>query len=482
MTRRQPQGKKMRAVPEANRPAIESGRTEQAYRALFQSLNDGFCIIEVLVDGAEQAVDFLCIDANAAFERQFGAQGRRGAETGPLFAATGEALSKVALSGEPARFEYCDAASDRWFDASAYPVDPPEMRRVAVLLRDITDHKRAESALRESEERLRMALEAGRMGAWRFDLKTGAQEWSRKQFELFGLEPDAGPPTRDLFLSLVLPEDLPVVEFGPQDLLPGRGFLDSEFRIRRPNGEIRWLVGHTVLRRGADGEALEMIGLNWDITERKRAEAALRETQERLQVLVSELQHRTRNLIAVVRAMAHRTMRSSATLSDFMTRFQVRLGALARVQGLASRVREGRPITFDALIESELAAHAEAGEAGRVRLIGPKAIGLRPGAVQSLAMALHELTTNAVKYGAFRHKNGRLVVRWSLEKPEDGGERWLSIDWKESGVEIDARPAHKGQGRELIERALPYQFGARTTFDMEPDGVRCTIRLPLNLA
>ena len=97
-------------------------------------------------------------------------------------------------------------------------------------------------------------------------------------------------------------------------------------------------------------------------------------------------------------------------------------------------------------------------------------------------MALHELTTNAVKYGALGQRSGHLHVRWWREQDENGSP-WILVDWKESGVEpaqTAGEPRRAGNGRQLIENALPYQFGARTTFVIEPDGVHCTIALPLS--
>jgi two-component system CheB/CheR fusion protein len=96
-------------------------------------------------------------------------------------------------------------------------------------------------------------------------------------------------------------------------------------------------------------------------------------------------------------------------------------------------------------------------------------------------MALHELATNAVKYGALKQPNGHLTMRWGKETSEESGEAWLHVDWKESGVEVPTLVGDTGQGRKLIERALPYQFGARTTFDLEPDAVHCTISLPVTV-
>jgi two-component sensor histidine kinase len=208
---------------------------------------------------------------------------------------------------------------------------------------------------------------------------------------------------------------------------------------------------------------------------------ALRESQERLVSVVAELQHRTRNLISVVGTMAKGTLRTSKIFDDFSATFQGRLEVLGRAQGLLFRAEGGR-VTFDELINTELSAQSiSAGENGSVTLDGPKGIALCSRTVQSLAMALHELMTNAVKYGALNQPNGHLTVWWRQEILVESGKPWLHLDWQESGVEMppsDGEPQGTGQGRELIERVLPYQFDAQTTFAMEADGVHCTISLP----
>jgi two-component sensor histidine kinase len=208
-------------------------------------------------------------------------------------------------------------------------------------------------------------------------------------------------------------------------------------------------------------------------------DVALREREERLAVVVAELQHRTRNLISVVGTIADNTLKTSDTFDDFKVSYHGRLEVLGRAQGLLFRKKEGGRVTFDELLNSELAAQSvRVGENGSVTLDGPKGVRLRSGTVQTLAMVLHELVTNAVKYGALKQPNGHLTVRWRQETLGENGKPWLHLDWKESGVEMPPLGAGTGQGRELIERALPYQFGAQTTFALEADGVHCTISLP----
>src|SRR3984885_12114520 len=255
-----------------------------------------------------------------------------------------------------------------------------------------------------------------------------------------------------------------------------RDLASTEREVHGNDGS--WYLTRLKPYRTVEGKIDGVVVTFVDIGERRRAEDALRESESRMRILVGELQHRTRNLIGVVMAMVDRTA-VEGTLDEFKASFGDRLMALARVQGLLSRAAPGDSVTFDNLLESELSAQSEDG--GTVTFDGPPSIVVRSNSVQALAMALHELTTNAVKYGALGQTSGRLHVRWRVQA--ENGSPWIIVDWKESGVETaqpNAGARGAGNGRRLIEDALPYQFGARTTFAIEPDGVHCTIALPLS--
>ena len=229
-----------------------------------------------------------------------------------------------------------------------------------------------------------------------------------------------------------------------------------------------------------DDESGRRVGVIFqDITERKRAEAAQRASEERLQVLVAELQHRTRNLLAVVRSVADKTVRTSDSLGDFKLKFRDRLDALARVQGLLSRLDQDR-VTFPELLRAELLAHGVTGAGVQITLEGPSDVALRSTTVQPLAMALHELATNAIKYGALSQPQAHLTVRWQRLAPsQPGGKLWLLIDWRETGVDMSVHASRgSGAGRELIEHAVPHQLRGETRYVLSNDGVHCTIVLP----
>ena len=225
------------------------------------------------------------------------------------------------------------------------------------------------------------------------------------------------------------------------------------------------------------GTIVEWLGTSTEIND-------LREMQERQGVMVAELQHRTRNLITVVRSLSERTSANAVSIHDFRARFNQRLSALSRVQGLLSHLSAGQRVTFDELLRSELGALGALDANGdKVTLDGPAGVRLRSTTVQTFALALHELATNAVKYGALATQGGHLTVSWRVVPVDDGGEPRLHADWRETGVpltEVGSEPRGGGYGRELIERALPYQLKARTTYELTADGVHCTIDVPIS--
>jgi two-component sensor histidine kinase len=182
--------------------------------------------------------------------------------------------------------------------------------------------------------------------------------------------------------------------------------------------------------------------------------------------------------LAVVQSVANRTARSNSSLEVFRTEFESRLHALSRVQSLLARV-EDEAVDLHTMIDCELAAHAEKGiENGKIIVAGPR-VALPATAAQALGLALHELATNAVKYGALAQPSAKLAVTWEI-RPQDPEPR-VAVDWRESGVSMPAggRPNRKGYGMELIERALPYQLRAKTEVQFGADGVRCGIIVPI---
>jgi two-component system, chemotaxis family, CheB/CheR fusion protein len=211
-------------------------------------------------------------------------------------------------------------------------------------------------------------------------------------------------------------------------------------------------------------------GVVLDISERKHAE-------QTNVMLIAELQHRTRNLLAVVDGLAQQTLASCKTLADFAVPFRQQLATLSRVQGLLSR-GETSPVMISELVELELSALGAKPDGVRVIIRGPD-VALPSRSVQILALGLHELATNARKHGALASRDGQLSVTWTVG--EETGERRLMLKWEETGIVArgvsDAERV--GLGRTLIEESLPFQLDAETRLEIGGDTVRCSVTLAL---
>lgn len=324
---------------------------------------------------------------------------------------------------------------------------------------------------RQADERLRTLMEGIPQLVWRSNDR-GYWTWAGPQWLTFtGQDPEDAQERG--WLDAVHPEDHDAVLVA-WECAHHEGQLDTEFRIRRiSDGQYLWHHTRSTPVRDEMGRITEWLGTSTDVQ-------SLKEMQERQAVLVAELQHRTRNLLGVVRSIATQTMASTGPTPVFLEHFATRLSALSRVQGLLSRAQQ-EPITLDALLRLELDALG-ATEGKHIRLEGPS-VSIRPSLVQMLALGFHELATNARKYGALSGKGGHLEVKWRLE--DNAVDRALHIVWREEGIDhVPTLSAEQqsGYGRRLIEKALPYTLGAETTYNLEPEALLCTITLPLDRA
>lgn len=247
----------------------------------------------------------------------------------------------------------------------------------------------------------------------------------------------------------------------------GRIF-EHEFRLRDASRGYRWYLARATAIRNSAGEVTKWAGSLIDIHERRTAEA-------RQRLLFAELQHRVKNVLGVVRSIVSQTVETSASLDEFATHFDGRLSALARTQ--TSLARHGNlGVDLEELIAEELLSHAPADDR-QIAISGPS-IRIGDRAAEALGLAIHELATNAVKYGAFANPQGRVSVRWTLRQV--GGERRLHLEWTEDTVPvIDPNPKHVGFGREFLERGLPFELGADTALEFRPGGLRFVLDAPL---
>jgi PAS domain S-box-containing protein len=345
-------------------------------------------------------------------------------------------------------------------------------RRVEERTRELAA---ANGALAESERRFRTLAEGMPQLVWRSADK-GAWSWASPQWcDYTGLSMEASLGAG--WLSAFHADDRNKARSAWAEARAGSP-LDFEGRVFNVHEQrYRHFATRASSVEDDHGKVVEWLGTSTDVDD-------ILQLQQEQRILVAELQHRTRNLMAIVQSVVARTVRGAATLDEFEKCLRDRLNALARVQSLLSRRQSGVRVAFDVLLREELSVHRpidETGHGAQISLSGPAGVPLRSGLVQTLALALHELATNAVKYGALGTPEGHLNVTWNIRENETGASA-LHVDWRETGVTMPAADAPArggGYGRELIERALPYQMMARTSYVLEPEGVHCTIEVEI---
>ena len=363
-----------------------------------------------------------------------------------------------------------DSGEIRWLATrGSYVGDAMPPVRFLGVTYDITARKQAEAARAASDERLAMASVAAGIGVWDVDTATGDAEVNDEYRRLYFLPPGSGKLTMRARLVHVHPDDRPKLRDHRILTAPEGGPFSDEFRVIHPvSGEIRWIAsrGSSVGQGGGAGRRI--VGVSYDITERKRE-------QEREMLLAREVDHRARNVLAVVRSIVKLTRADDPR--QFAEAVEGRVAALARAHTLLARDRWTGTGLAD-IVQEELAAY---GTDGRVALDGP-ALRLRPDVVQPLSMVLHELATNAAKYGALSTPQGRLSVTWQLAHPEGEGAR-LVLSWQErGGPPLSGPPARRGFGTLVVEATVRSQLGGTVALDWSGPGLRCTIALPAGQA
>jgi PAS domain S-box-containing protein len=314
--------------------------------------------------------------------------------------------------------------------------------------------------LQDSEDRQNLALAAGKMGSWDWDLVKGRCVWDEWQKQIFGVDPAS--------FDVVFPNVRKLVDRGDWKMLcrllkrvrqDGEA-CQAEFRLRRPDGGMRWCLGRAVAVRDAGGRISRISGVTMDITERKEAE-------DRQSLLAREVDHRTKNVLAVVHAIVSLTR--AEDIKQFSTAVEGRVQALARAHSLLSESRWCGAKIAD-LIQGELACYRTP-NLERIRISG-KSLSLHPSAVQALALAVHELATNAAKHGALSVPSGSVEVTWESRDDQ------LELRWIERGGPPSEPKAQLGFGMRVIKASVETQLSGTVEFDWGYDGLQCAICVP----
>ena len=333
------------------------------------------------------------------------------------------------------------------------------------------EHARAEAAVRESEARFAQFAASSSDILWIRDVETlGLEFVSAAARDIYGVEPETllGDPKPGI--AMIVPDDRPDAVDTIVRVRNG-AVVVHDYRIQRADGTFRWMWSTGFPLFDAAGRVDKIGGISSDITEAKLA-------ADHSAVLLAELQHRVRNIMALLRSITNRTAERAESVSEYRDLMVGRLLAFARVQALLTRAANVS-VGIRSIVHDEVSV--QAGHESQYVLDGPS-IALSPKAAEVLTLAIHELATNAAKYGALSVPNGKVTVRWSTFDRRGGS--WLAFDWIEEGA--DARPQprsdasrRRGFGSELIEGRIPYELRGRGQVAIEPGGARCHLEFPL---
>ncbi|MGX7951581.1 PAS domain-containing protein [Tsuneonella sp. HG249] len=508
-----------------------------------------------------------------------------------------QALPRV-LAGEPCVADYRIIRPDRsvrWIRDTGFPIrENGEVKRAGGIAQDVTDLRRAETSLRESEERLALALDVGQLASWDWDLRSGVLTWNDLQNGTECDQEGEGTSTFEAWLARVHPADRAGTVAAIEAARDAREPYVQTFRILHPDGAIRWCSARGRFFYDDDGEPCRMIGVMEDSTQWHESDAALRESEERMRLIVenaedyaifttdvdgmvtdwregaqnvfgysaqemvgqschilftpedraakqpererataaehgkagdvrwhvrkggarvfidgvstalrnpdgkligflkigqdvteqhaagqrqelllAELQHRVRNILGMIRSMVRFTAHGHEDIDEFSAHLVGRLDALARTQVLLTR-EPGARVDLEGLVWDEL--ESQLIDERRMQVGGP-AVGLSPKAAEVLTLALHELATNSLKYGALSNQDGRLSVTW--DTTTRNGQQWVELVWNERCIRLTPRPITAGFGTELIEERVPYELNGEASLRIEGESVLAKIGFPL---
>src|SRR6185437_146321 len=330
---------------------------------------------------------------------------------------------------------------------------------------DVSREHDMRSALERHQRTFDLAMIASQMGTWRYTLADNICVYDDNAQRLYGLtearflHDEAG--VKDKFH----PDDMELMWARVAKALDpaGDGRYEVEYRVKQRDGSWRWLSAWGLVEfegKGAERKPVAIAGASRDLTEPKRAEELQR-------LLVNELNHRVKNSLATVQSIALQTLRSADDLPSARNALDARIVSLARAHDLLTDRSWSGADLRDVVLRA-----LEPFAAEQLELEGPS-VDVPPRHALALSLALHELATNAAKYGALSVTVGRVKLRWFA----DAGA--LHLDWRERGGPVVTPPTRRGFGTRMLEQALARDLGGTTRLDYAADGVRCAISAPL---
>src|SRR6266550_27872 len=311
--------------------------------------------------------------------------------------------------------------------------------------------EQSNARLLESEKRRSLAIAAGKMGSWDWDWVNGDWMWDEGQYQILGIDPASFELTPANIQALFHPDDVQMLHEAWAGFARGAKSYEAEFRIRRPNGEMRWCAGTAAASTDK--------GVTVDITERKQAE-------ERQNLLAREVDHRAKNALALAQSIVRLTR--GENVKTYIEAVEGRINALARVHTILS-LSNWQGAEIGKLVDEELAPYSTGDQ---IKFYGTQ-IQLQPATAQTLALALHELVTNSAKYGALSTLSGRLSIKWETQ------EDVLLMVWEEKDGPVVERPIARGFGTRSVIASIESQLGGQAEFDWRSEGLVCRLSVPL---
>jgi PAS domain S-box-containing protein len=320
--------------------------------------------------------------------------------------------------------------------------------------------------VRQSEERFRALVNATSDVVYRM-----SPDWlEMRALDGRGFLSDTEAPSIRWMDEYLFPEDQAAIWSVISEAIRTKGVFQLEHRVRRADGTVGWTSSRAIPLLDADGEIAEWFGAASDITARRRAEQHLR-------LVVNELNHRVKNNLAMTQAVAAQTFRNAQSVTQAQASLTSRISALAQANDLLTGER-GAEVSMSGVLEQATRPHYPSLE--RRRIEGPD-LTLSPKTALSLSLAMHELSTNALKYGAWSTQDGVVWIRWSIYRPAGGGPKRLKLEWTERGGPAVVPPARRGFGSRLIERGLAAEMGGTVQMRFDPEGLVCVIDAPLTV-
>ncbi len=329
---------------------------------------------------------------------------------------------------------------------------------ISMTLRQLT----REEFLARERLSLSLAMRVADMGVWTYDPQSDAVTWDNKLRSITGLGKKPRNPELKDFLGRVHEDDHSRVEERLRQMVEDGVPFDTEFRFVRPDGQTIWLQGKGEEMIDPNGKRL-MLGINADITDRKRSE-------EQTNFMMRELDHRVKNLLAVILSISRMTTKSADTIEEFTEAFTARVDAIARTHSLLAQSR-WKGTNLRALLVEEIGTQ---GWEEQVEISGPEVI-VSPSAAQALSMLFHELMVNAIKHGALSVPDGSIEVKW---RRIDELVNTVELTWVESGGPPVAKPKTKGFGTTAIERLAGQQLESDIKVSWRKSGLKVTLSIP----